>query len=311
MGGDGGSIPGRADMIRTAGYKFARNLGGMGYTPNTQVRAGDEKYDTTTERRLRWGTCAVSQEKLSPPVVACRLGQLYNKEALLRRLLDKTLPPNAEHIRGSRDFREVGGEWNSSTGRLVCPITRVDMDGNAKGVLVWKCGCVLSDKALKQFGNESKNHNHSSSNTKEGESKQQEDGTTTDSKKCLSCGAVYTDEDLVCLVPTEDELKANRQKIDAIRAKNPKTKKAKAAAAAASNDTPAPNGSAAVESKKRPAEPANSAPPAPPPAAANGEVVPSAAKKARVGEGGEGMRSHLEGKSDVYKSLFVSSKGRG
>ena len=307
MGGDGGSIPGRADMIRTKGMKFVRNLGGMGYTPNTQVRAGDEKYDTTTERRLRWGTCAVSQEKLSPPVVACRLGQLYNKEALLKRLLDKTLPPNAEHIRGSRDFRDVDGEWNSSTGRLVCPITRVDMDGNAKGVLVWKCGHVLSDKALKQFGgSESKNHNHSSNNTREGESKQQED----DSKKCPICGVVYTDEDLVCLVPTEDELKANRQKMDAIRAKNPKTKKAKAAAAAA-----AANGSAAVESKKRPAEPASSAPPAPPQsaaAAANGDVVPSAAKKARVGVGeGEGMRSHLEGKSDVYKSLFVSSKGRG
>jgi hypothetical protein len=37
MGGDGGSIPKRADVVRTSGYRFIRNLGGLGYLPNSQV----------------------------------------------------------------------------------------------------------------------------------------------------------------------------------------------------------------------------------------------------------------------------------
>lgn len=37
MGGDGGSIPGRADLVRVKGYGFKRNLGGLGYDANTLV----------------------------------------------------------------------------------------------------------------------------------------------------------------------------------------------------------------------------------------------------------------------------------
>jgi hypothetical protein len=36
MGGDGGCVPQRADMVKTKGYGFIQpsSRGGMGYTPN-------------------------------------------------------------------------------------------------------------------------------------------------------------------------------------------------------------------------------------------------------------------------------------
>lgn len=61
MGGDGGSFSGRAEMVRTKGYKFLRNLGGMGYTPNTQIRAGDERLGKNENRDLRTSACALSE----------------------------------------------------------------------------------------------------------------------------------------------------------------------------------------------------------------------------------------------------------
>lgn len=61
MGGDGGSFSTRADMVKTKGFKFLRNLGGMGYVPNTQVREADERLNRSEARDLQLSTCALSQ----------------------------------------------------------------------------------------------------------------------------------------------------------------------------------------------------------------------------------------------------------
>lgn len=61
MGGDGGSFAGRVDVVRTKGYKFMRNLGGMGYTPNQQVRETDERLSKNESRELQNSTCALSE----------------------------------------------------------------------------------------------------------------------------------------------------------------------------------------------------------------------------------------------------------
>lgn len=60
MGGDGGSFSGRAEMVRTKGFKFLRNLGGMGYTPNTQIREADERFGKNENRDIRTRACAYS-----------------------------------------------------------------------------------------------------------------------------------------------------------------------------------------------------------------------------------------------------------
>eukprot|EP00492_Amphilonche_elongata_P003005 TRINITY_DN3301_c0_g1_i1.p3 TRINITY_DN3301_c0_g1~~TRINITY_DN3301_c0_g1_i1.p3 ORF type:complete len:52 (-),score=7.18 TRINITY_DN3301_c0_g1_i1:274-429(-) len=37
----------------------------------------------------RWQTCAMSGQKLSAPVVCCGIGNLYNKEFIVEKLLVK------------------------------------------------------------------------------------------------------------------------------------------------------------------------------------------------------------------------------
>lgn len=199
MGGDGGSIPGRADIVRTAGMRFARDLGGMGYLPNTQVRAGSEAYKKLEEKQLRWTTCAVTQEPLKPPLVACRLGQLYNKEAMLHRLMQRKtsgvpLPPNAMHIRSLKDLCNLRVEFDAATGRLVCPILKVEFDSGIKGIVLWSCGCVISTKAFEQLAG-----------TKVKGPQDTEKADTT--ARCPNCDKAYDPAtDIVQLVPEISEI---------------------------------------------------------------------------------------------------------
>ena len=67
------------------------------------------------ERLARWTTCHLSGELLSPPVVADGLGSIFNKEALLQALLDRTLPPGLEHIRGLKSVTELKLELPSES----------------------------------------------------------------------------------------------------------------------------------------------------------------------------------------------------
>jgi hypothetical protein len=42
-------------------------------------------------RQFKWRQCSLSQQRLVKPVVACEVGRMYNKEAVLEKLLnDKT-----------------------------------------------------------------------------------------------------------------------------------------------------------------------------------------------------------------------------
>jgi hypothetical protein len=79
MGCDGGSIPKREDLV--------------------QVAKKPEKVDQTEAERTKWFYCALSKQVLRPPVVTCNLGYLYNKEIVLKHLLEKTIPPQFAHIK--------------------------------------------------------------------------------------------------------------------------------------------------------------------------------------------------------------------
>lgn len=148
MGGDGGSFSGRAEMVRTKGFKFLRNLGGMGYTPNTQIRAGDERLGKNENRDLRNTVCALSEEKLRPPLVACRVGRLYNKETVITAMLEKSLPPHMKHVKSLKDMRECEVEVNAATGFPICPVTKADLSSGVRASIIWPCGFLISNRAL-------------------------------------------------------------------------------------------------------------------------------------------------------------------
>eukprot|EP00389_Voromonas_pontica_P002037 GDKH01003027.1.p1 GENE.GDKH01003027.1~~GDKH01003027.1.p1 ORF type:complete len:273 (-),score=34.31 GDKH01003027.1:75-893(-) len=265
MGGDGGSIPGRADIVRTKGFKFIRNLGGMGYNPNTQVRSED-KVAPLKARGYKLTHCNVSEETLRAPIAVCRMGNIFIKEKLIEMMIRKALPPAFSHIRSLKsDIREVHPDcFNESTRKLQCAISHDEIDGGLKATVNWKCGCIVSAKAAKELR------------------KQKE------SSVCVSCGTACASEDVVPLVPTEEELSTARlaleQMMFAADAAKAKRKAAKEASAPADATT---EGTAAADAGEPPK------------------------KKAKAVRSEKEVADGKKPSSSVYKSLFTSSTASG
>jgi len=73
MGADGGSIPKRCELVRQAKQP-----------PTTTTLQKNARQD-------KWRQCALSHAELSEPIVADRLGRLYNKDAMIQALLQRKL----------------------------------------------------------------------------------------------------------------------------------------------------------------------------------------------------------------------------
>ncbi|XP_030276360.1 replication termination factor 2 isoform X2 [Sparus aurata] len=209
MGCDGGTIPKRHELVK--GPKKV------------------EKVDKNAELAAKWKYCALSQEKLKRPIVSCDLGRLYNKDAVIEYLLDKSAErPNAEtvvHIRGIRDIKELNltdnPEWEGerrnakgdryediNCGMFICPVVGLEMNGKHRFCYLQTCGCVFSDRAMKEVKTEI----------------------------CHKCGDPFKIEDVIVLNGTKEEVEKLREKMEERRtkAKIKKSKKSKAAEAAVS-----------------------------------------------------------------------------
>jgi hypothetical protein len=150
MGGDGGSIPKRADMVKTKGYSSAQgsSVGSMGYNPNLQRKVVEENVDPKRQRQLWMTRCWLTGQTLEEPIAACRAGYLYNKETVFRYLLEKQITKLPKHVTSIRDVIDVKFK-RSGNGRVVCPITGKELDdGVHKSAVIWPCGCVVGLKAL-------------------------------------------------------------------------------------------------------------------------------------------------------------------
>ena len=137
MGGDGGTT--------AVQRKFVRG----------QEKESSDKGDgegKEAQQMERVATCALSAQPLSAPVVVCELGKLYNKEAVLQALLDKTLQRQASHIRGLKDVKELDLGGVTSPSFYVCPITQLSLNGILPFVVVWTNGRVLSEKGVREMG---------------------------------------------------------------------------------------------------------------------------------------------------------------
>lgn len=147
MGGDGGVVATQKKFMR--GYK----------DPNQEKELKNVK----GHQRLRTHVCAQSSMPLREPTVACEMGNLYNKEEVLTALLDKKLNEAFSHIRGLKDLKtliycpnpayeasnEAEGE---SPAKYICPVTRTEFSGSLPFVVIWASGTVMSEKALKEIG---------------------------------------------------------------------------------------------------------------------------------------------------------------
>ncbi|XP_060062487.1 replication termination factor 2-like [Ylistrum balloti] len=217
MGCDGGTIPRRDELVR--------------------VKKKAEQKDKVAELDAKWKRCAISQEPLRPPIMACELGKLYNKECVLELLLDRTkfeCASSFSHLRGFKDLKELNltenpayekpknekgdGYIDTNIAPYICPVVGIEMNGKHRFSVLWKCGCVLSERANKEVKGQI----------------------------CHKCGSPYSQEDIVILNGTHDEVDDLYKRMEARRLQaklEKKSKKAKkhkapeAAAGSASQET--------------------------------------------------------------------------
>ncbi|XP_033097955.1 replication termination factor 2-like [Anneissia japonica] len=199
MGGDGGSIPGRQDLVRT--------------------KRKPEQAEKEFERVAKWKHCSITQEPLRQPIVACELGMLYNKESVLEYLIetDKSAYTKCQHIKSLKDIKDLhltenptykndavkkgGGVYNDPhTAQYVCPVTGLEMNGRYKFCFLWKCGCVFAERALKEIKSDT----------------------------CHSCDKPY-DGDWIMLNGSSEDVELMRTKMEERKARIKAEKKAKKA----------------------------------------------------------------------------------
>jgi hypothetical protein len=178
MGCDGGSIPKRDEMVR--------------------LKKKGEKVDKNMELAAKWRHCAITADKLRQPIVSCELGRLYNKESLLMALLDKdNIPEIVRHVRSLKDVTEIKLTPNPSyqpseknnddqSSQYICPISNLEMNGHHPFIYLRGCGCVLSDKALKEVPSDT----------------------------CHKCGIPYTKDDIIIINGSDDEVEKLKVKMD-------------------------------------------------------------------------------------------------
>ncbi|XP_054473194.1 replication termination factor 2 [Anoplopoma fimbria] len=281
MGCDGGTIPKRHELVK--GPKKV------------------EKVDKSAELAAKWKYCALSQEKLRRPIVSCDLGKLYNKDSVIEYLLDKTAErPNAEavaHIRGIKDIKELNltdnPEWKgerSNTkgdiyedvhcGMFICPVVGLEMNGKHRFCYLQTCGCVFSDRALKEVKTEI----------------------------CHKCGDTFKYEDVVVLNGTKEEVGKLRDRMEEKRAKakTKKSKKSKAAETASTpseskEDTQAPQEDLAAGPQQNGDESSQSDVAGP-----SGSSSSAQGTKALASSTSKRTFQEMKEKSEVFKSLFTT-----
>ncbi|KAF6284814.1 replication termination factor 2 [Rhinolophus ferrumequinum] len=187
MGCDGGTIPKRHELVK--GPKKV------------------EKVDKDAELVAQWNYCALSQEILRRPIVACELGRLYNKDAVIEFLLDKSsgkaLGKAASHIKSIKNVTELrlsdNPAWEGDKGntkgdkhddlqraRFICPVVGLEMNGRHRFCFLRCCGCVFSERALKEIKAE----------------------------VCHTCGAAFQDDDVIVLNGTKEDVEMLKSRME-------------------------------------------------------------------------------------------------
>ncbi|XP_058121743.1 replication termination factor 2 isoform X2 [Anopheles ziemanni] len=268
MGCDGGTIPRRDELVR--------------------LKKKPEKKDKDSERQFRWKHCALTQLRLQLPIVICALGRLYSKQNVIEALLDKEkMPESCAHIKSLKDIKNLNLTPNPAydeskddkSSPFICGLIGLEMSGQFRFVALWSCGCVFSERSLKEIKG----------------------------KTCPLCQTPFTDEDIIVLNGTEDDIDQMRVKMEARNARLKLEKKSKAEKKSKSKEVAPPatvtsaeaSGSAEARSSKSSLKPA----------------VPN--KRAlisdKIGEDPVFKKSKDDYSvakdpkaSDVYKSLFTS-----
>lgn len=262
-----------------------------------------DKVNPAEEVLARWTRCRLSGERLTPPCVADELGSLYNKEALVHALLNKTMPAALAHITSLKSVVTLhldpvlrtasssaagpgpsssrNSKAGSDTADFQCPVTGLEMNGRFPFSIHRASGVALSDRALREV--------------------------PAACEELL--GGKWTADDLIPVNPQGEELEKRQQQVLAAAAAEKARKRAKKAEKHRGKVTVevdgSVNGAVAGGADRTAFGPAALAlagskrPPAGPVAAATAAVGLIAAKKMKLPPGAT---------PEVYKSLFSTGQ---
>lgn len=174
---------------------------------NMYAEKKPDKVDPNEQRLSKWLNCALSNEPLREPCVIDKLGNVFNKEALVEALLGKKLPKAFSHIKGLKDMINIelsripGIEKVHGGTQFQCPITGLEFNGKYKFIALRACGHVLSAKALKEVK----------------------------SSSCLVCHKEFKEPDKMVINGSEEEVTVLRERLEEerMKSKGKKPKKAK------------------------------------------------------------------------------------
>nr|XP_036232132.1 replication termination factor 2 isoform X2 [Bactrocera oleae] len=179
----------------------------------------DELKDKDAEREFRWLHCALTQEHLQEPIVMCGFGRLYSKQSIIEQLLEKEKKPESiKHIRTLKDIKtlkltsnpsyttedKTEGLLDTRHAPYICKLIGLEMSGKFRFVALWSCGCVISERALKQI-------------------KRNDSGGST----CPLCLEPFSVEDVVVLNGSEEDLELMQAKMEIRNIKRKSSKKDK------------------------------------------------------------------------------------
>ncbi len=131
MGNDGGSIPKRREVVKQ--------------------KQREERKENFEIAKAKSRLCALTKDQLSRHVTVCRMGLLYNKEELIKKLIEKNMPKAFRHIKKLKDVRDIKAAFKDGEETMVCPVSQREMNGFHPFVVLWGCGCVLSEEACKEL----------------------------------------------------------------------------------------------------------------------------------------------------------------
>lgn len=184
----------------------------------------------------RWRHCALTQQKLQQPIVMCGLGRLYSKQNVIEQLLEKDgMPEELSHIKSMKDIKNLRLTDNPAystedekNAPFICALIGLEMSGQFRFVAPWTCGCVFSERALKQIK----------------------------ASVCSICQTPYSEQDVIILNGNEEDVNLMRTKMESRVArfkaeKRDKKNKSKSEAIATATSTePAASSSAEIVTVK-------------------------------------------------------------
>lgn len=145
----------------------------------------------------------------------CGLGRLYSKQNIIEQLLDreKEMPDSCKHIKSLKDVKNLVltpnpsyEDCNKTEGLLdvrsapyICKLIGLEMTGKFRFIALWTCGCVFSERALKEIG----------------------------LKVCSLCQTPFVESDVVILNGNDEEIAAMAVNMEARNARRKAAKKDK------------------------------------------------------------------------------------